>query len=380
MRILFLDQFSDLGGAQQCLLDLLPAIRDEGWSAHVAAPGDGQLAARAVTLGATFEQLPLGNYRSGPKPWTDAVRFVWQTPSLARRINKFAEGTQADLIYVNGPRLLPAAAIAAAASTPVLFHCHNHLPQRAAAIAAGRALRRANATVVGCCRFAIEPIADYVSEERLHVVENGVVEAPERAGASNMRIGMIGRISPEKGQIEFLQAARQVVKAFPNYRFVIAGDVLFDDARADSYHQRVRAEAEGLSVQFLGWRDDVYDVMQQLDILVVPSIQEPGMPRVVLEAQSCGVPIIAFATGGIPEAITDGETGFLINPPTANELAVKLLALLMRSPDQLAVVGQAGRRAWRQRFTLERFRRQMLEYIRAAAGQPTHDGPQRGND
>ena len=373
MRILFLDQFSDLGGAQQCLLDLLPAIRGEGWSTHVAAPGNGKLAARAVEFGATFEQLPLGNYRSGPKTWTEAVRFVWQTPSLARRIKQLAEGAQADLIYVNGPRLLPAASKAAAGSTPVLFHCHNHLDQRVAAIAAGRALHRTNATIVGCCRFAVEPIADYVSEGRLHVVENGVAEAPQRAPVSNMRIGMVGRISPEKGQIEFLQAARQIGKAFPNSRFVIAGDVLFEDARADNYHQRVRAEAEGLPVQFLGWRDDVYSVMQEFDILVVPSIQEPGMPRVVLEAQACGVPIIAFATGGIPEAITHGETGFLINPPTANELAVKMLALLMRSPEQLAVVGQAGRRAWRRRFTLERFRRQMLERIRAAASRPNDD-------
>ena len=380
MRILFLDQFSDLGGAQQCLLDLLPAIRDEGWSAHVAAPGDGQLAARAVEFGATYQQLPLGKYRSGPKPWTDAVRFAWQTPTLARQIKKLAQDTQADLIYVNGPRLLPAAARATTASTPLLFHCHNHLHQRTAAIVAGRALRRVNATVVACCRFAAVPIADYVSEERLHIVENGVAEAPERAGSGNMRIGMVGRISPEKGQIEFLQVARQIVRAFPLYRFVIAGDVLFEDARADSYHRRVRREAEGLPVELLGWRDDVYDVMQQLDILVVPSIQEPGMPRVVLEAQACGVPIIAFATGGIPEALTHGETGFLINPPTANELAAKLLALLMRSPEQLAVVGQAGRRAWRQRFTLETFQRQLLERIRAAAGQPSNDAHRRGND
>lgn len=379
MRILFLDQFSDLGGAQQCLLDLLPAVHDEGWSAHVAAPGNRQLAVRALEYGATFNQLNLGNYRSGPKPWTDAVRFAWQTPALARQIRKLAQDAQANLIYVNGPRLLPAAT-RASGSTPLLFHCHNHLHQRAAAIVAGRALRRANATVIACCRFAAEPIADYVPKERFHIVENGVAGAPKRADANSMRIGMVGRISPEKGQIEFLQSARQIVKAFPEYRFVIAGDVLFDDARAGDYQQRVRAEAEGLPVEFLGWRDDVYGVMQQLDILVVPSIQEPGMPRVILEAQACGVPVIAFATGGIPEAITHGETGFLINPPTAQELAVKLIALLMRSPEQLAVVGQAGRRAWRQRFTLERFRRQMLEHIRAAAGQLTDDGAQRGND
>src|SRR5579859_8167135 len=52
MTILFLDQFSDLGGAQRCLLDLLPAVRDRGWRAHVAAPGDGPLRTHAEKLGA----------------------------------------------------------------------------------------------------------------------------------------------------------------------------------------------------------------------------------------------------------------------------------------------------------------------------------------
>src|SRR5262245_23197705 len=109
MNILFLDQFSDLGGAQRCLLDLLPALRDRGWRAHVAAPGNGYLGARAAELGARFHPIRCESYESGRKSVVDVVRFAVELPRLAREIVRLAHESQADVLYVNGPRLLPAA-------------------------------------------------------------------------------------------------------------------------------------------------------------------------------------------------------------------------------------------------------------------------------
>ncbi len=382
MKILFLDQFSDLGGAQKCLLDLLPAIRREGWSAHVAAPGEGALFDRALAAGATTDKLPLGRYPSGRKSLSESLRFLAEIPRIVSRVRDLIRTRRPDLIYVNGPRLLPAAA-RASENTPVLFHCHNHIQQQAAVFLAKRALRRSQATVVSCCRFASEPLDAALSEGRLHVVENGVGVAPKRdtrVNVNNVRIGMVGRISSEKGQLEFLKAVRPIADALPHSRFVIAGDVLFGDPAAKRYYDRVRAEAEGLPVKFLGWQDDVYSVMRGLDVLIVPSTGEPGMPRVVLEALACGLPIVAFATGGIPEAITDGETGFLVSPPQGNELADRVLALLLHSPDRLQAVGLAGRQVWRERFTLERFQRRMIERIQLAAGRIPDDPPGNPSD
>ncbi|HUG81299.1 MAG TPA: glycosyltransferase family 4 protein [Bryobacterales bacterium] len=377
MRVLFLDQFSDLGGAQKCLLDLLPAMRDIGWSAHVAAPGQGPLRGRAADAGATVSALPTGRYRSGKKSFPDGIRFLLEIPRLAHHIRALIGKHRPDILYVNGPRLLPAAS-RATRNTPLLFHCHNHLHQRFAAALAGRALRRSAATVVACCRFVAEPLQQYVSPDKIHTVENGVVEGPERSGGFNInqaRIGMVARISPEKGHIEFLEAAERLAEAFPHCQFLIAGGVLFGDPAARSYHEQVRARSEGLPVKFLGWQDDIYSVMRGLDILVVPSTREPGMPRVILEAQACGLPIVAFATGGIPEALSDGETGFLVRPSSGTELAAKLIALLLHSPGRIQAAGRAGRQAWQKRFTLERFQRQMIERIRIAAGRPLDDSP-----
>src|SRR5438094_140802 len=109
MNILFLDQFSDLGGAQRCLLDLLPAVRGRGWRAHVAAPGEGRLLTQAAALGAECHSIRCGPYESGRKSVRDVARFAAELPRLAWEIAKLGKQTRAAILYVNAPRLLPAA-------------------------------------------------------------------------------------------------------------------------------------------------------------------------------------------------------------------------------------------------------------------------------
>ena len=83
MNILFLDQFSDLGGAQRCLLEVLPAVTDRGWQAHVAAPGNGELRDRALAFGASYRQIGSGPYQSGRKSISDLFHFARELPKLA---------------------------------------------------------------------------------------------------------------------------------------------------------------------------------------------------------------------------------------------------------------------------------------------------------
>ena len=81
MRILALDQFGELGGAQQCLLDLIPALLERKWEVHVAAP-DGPLAARCRDIGATFSAIRCGPYSRGKKTPRDILRFAFELPGL----------------------------------------------------------------------------------------------------------------------------------------------------------------------------------------------------------------------------------------------------------------------------------------------------------
>src|SRR5437773_4877026 len=107
MNILFIDQFSEIGGAQRCFLDLLPAIQDRGWTVHAALPGDGPFADRLRALGVPVTRIRCGPYQAMVKSVADFARLPLDVASQVRAIRD----RHADLLYVNGPRVLPGAAL-----------------------------------------------------------------------------------------------------------------------------------------------------------------------------------------------------------------------------------------------------------------------------
>ncbi len=363
-NVLFLDQYNQLGGAQRCLLDLLPAFLDAGYETHLAVPGDGPLARAARSRGVATHRIACGAYSSGHKSWSDAAHFGADVPRQAWSIASLASKYRIDLIYVNGPRLLPAAAIGAR-GRPVLFHAHSVVAQEAAMRLSRWALRSTNAAVIAACRFVMAPLMEAIQKGRSRVIYNGVarIECVRRQRANNdpWRVGVIGRIAREKGQLEFIHAARLVLRG-KRCEFVVCGDALFSNPQ---YAQRVYAEAEGLPIEFTGWRDDIRDILLTLDVVVVPSAAVDATPRVILEAFSAGIPVVAFRSGGIPEIVEDGVTGVL-SAPTAPDLAAKLLELFCDGGARLDRLSHRARVVFATRFSLERYRSEVLNAVRHA--------------
>lgn len=375
MRVLFLDQYSDLGGAQQCLLDLLPALAGSGWQASLCLPSAGPMAERAHQMGVDTVLAPLGAYSSGHKSWSEIIRFACDSIRLSQAIEKQVRRFQPHLLYANGPRVLPAAARAARRKrVPLIFHCHNRLSQPASVWLARRSLRGGRAHLISCCRYAAEPLMSCVEPERRHIVFNGVAgplkPLPHRRGSDGYRIGVLGRIAPEKGQAEFLRAARLILQEIPESRFVICGKPLFGDAVAERYLRNLEKQSIGMPVEFTGWQDDIDPLLRSLEVVVVPSIREPATPRVILEAYARGIPVVAFASGGIPEIVVDGETGLLVHALQAEALATSLVTLLKGGPQRLETLGTQGRGEWERRFTVERYQREIIALMGTATAAP----------
>ena len=358
-----MDQFSVMGGAQLCLLDVLDAVERRAWAAHVALPGDGPLVERIRSRGVSVHNIPCGPYRSGSKSFADMIKLpvdVWRQKRIGGGLIRTGK---VDLIYVNGPRLLPSAAVAAQGRVPVLFHAHNRLNQSYAEALAGWSLRHSDATAVACSKYVGQPLARYVREGDLHVIANGTPDAGCRERAfghgKGWRIGLIGRISPEKGQAEFLQAAALLASEFPAARFVICGAPIIP---AGKYFDLVNELARGLPVEFLGWRDDISAVLAEFDLLIVPSHDE-GMGRVVVEAFSAGVPVVAFAAGGIPEVITDGQTGFLVQGVTPEALAARIREVMLSDAEDVRRVATNARKAWEGSYTVAKYQSRITDLM-----------------
>lgn len=293
MRLLFLDQFSEPGGAQQCLLDLLPAVDP----AIAGMPGHGPMFERVRALGHETARIDCGPYASGAKSLADHARFLVETPRLARQIGKLSRAC--DAVYINGPRVLPGAALAGV-RVPVVFHSHSWLPPGATRRMCAMALQRLRAHVIASCRYVANQWEPYANG--LTVVYNGVAppDSPRAPRTGPFTVGCIGRIAPEKGQREFVKVARLINLQRPDARFLIFGATMF--APVD-YEREVRAAAAGLPLEFRGWAENVYDALAEIDVLLVPSKPHEATTRVILEAAAAGVPVVAFPSGGIPEVL-----------------------------------------------------------------------------
>jgi glycosyltransferase involved in cell wall biosynthesis len=226
------------------------------------------------------------------------------------------------------------------------------------------ALRRCSSTAIACCEYA---------GRGLHgsIVQNGVPDAGFRSrryppeGA--WRIGIVGRISPEKGHLLLIDAVRMLVDTGCRIALTVAGASLFGTG---DYETEVRRKAEGLDVRFTGWVENVGETLAELDLLIVPSTAEPGLPRVVLEAFSAGVPVVALPTGGIPEAVRDNVTGFLVQRAAPADVAERLRSVMGGSPAELDRVALNARLEWENYWNVERWRSEVVRSIQSAAKAP----------
>jgi glycosyltransferase involved in cell wall biosynthesis len=356
MKILLLDQFSGAAGGQQCLIDLVPGLLERGWSVNAAIPSGGTLGQRLSALGVRIREFPPLDYSNGRKTPRDVLRFPADTLTLERIIRQ----ERADIVYANGPRILPAAALAA---KKLVFHAHSLVPQFSARMLAQVSIRSRNAVVIAACQFVAKPFPP----RHVRIVYSGVADY-HGAGLARVsglpRVGIIGRISKEKGHIDFLRAAKIILEKVGDCEFVICGAPLHS---GDDYLAEVGTLAKGLPATFLGWRDDIGTVLAGLDVLAVPSSPIDAAPRVIMEAFSAGVPVVAYPSGGIVELIDHNRNGLLTSASSPDALAASLLEII-GNPKQRNKLAECARETYLERFTLARYRQEVAQ---ALAGRET---------
>jgi glycosyltransferase involved in cell wall biosynthesis len=366
MRVLCLDQFSESGGAQLCLRDVLHEIRERGWDATVMAPGDGPLLRFAASIGCKTSVLPLSKYRNGKKSVGDLLSFPFDMIRCARLVR---QARPFDLIYVNGPRLLPAIA---GTSVPVLFHSHSLLNKTYAGLVLYWSLGHQGA-VLTCSEFTASSLRRF-TRQPIKVIYNGVADCyvpGVRQYSKFLRIGILGRIAPEKGHLDFIKAAR-LLRDQREMRFSAIGAALFSDPE---YERVVHEEGRRAGVEFRGWSDTPAHALNELDILAVPSSGIEASTRVIMEALAAGTIVIAYPAGGIPELIRPGYDGVLTRDASAEELATSI-QILAGNPDMRRSLARNGRNTWQTRFTVTRFRREVCDAMQALAANVSHSSAQ----
>jgi glycosyltransferase involved in cell wall biosynthesis len=186
-------------------------------------------------------------------------------------------------------------------------------------------------------------------------------------------VGIVGRLVPIKGHVDFLEAARIVGEKKEKVAFVIVGD---GELRAELEEAAGRLPIRD-RIFFAGWRHDLDAVYASLDIVVQTSYNE-GLPFALIEAMASGKPMIATDVGGVAELIVEGVTGYLTPEHDPETLAERLFRLL-DDPSLARSMGEAGRKFAFERFEKRRMVRDMVEFYddllrRKGLTPPIHKG------
>lgn len=178
---------------------------------------------------------------------------------------------------------------------------------------------------------------------------NAFHPAPKLAGIPCVML--VARMLWDKGIGEFIEAARILADQGVGARFILVGDT--DYANPAAIPEHVLLDWHGKwGVDYWGRREDMPRVWQFADIACLPSYRE-GMPKSLLEAAACGLPIVTTDAPGCQEVIIDGQEGFLVQPKDAKSLA-KALRYLIERPELRRTMGEKARKRAEAVFCQER--------------------------
>ncbi|MDP8260443.1 MAG: GT4 family glycosyltransferase PelF [Candidatus Gygaella obscura] len=176
---------------------------------------------------------------------------------------------------------------------------------------------------------------------------------PDERNKQDFTIGIIGRLTPLKGHVHFLNAAAKLHRIIPNLRIWIVGDAA---KNKQDYKEELKTLCRKLGiaerVDFLGYQKDIASILSKMNILVLSTVTEEAFGRVIIESQAAGVPVVATRVGGVIDIIKDNETGILVNP--ADSEAIKNAVIRFYNDDSFTNSLALKARAYvEERFTLE---------------------------
>lgn len=186
---------------------------------------------------------------------------------------------------------------------------------------------------------------------------------PEKADATSFRkdigvgpdvplIGTVGMLRVMKGHTYLLSAAAEIVREFPSAMFVIVGDTAFESNIKERLAEQIAELGIGDNIIMAGYRDDIPNIMAGLDVFVLASIKNEGVPQVITQAMAMKRPVVGTNVGSVYEQIIDKETGFLIEKANSAEIRDSVVALL-RNPAVGKEMGEKGRKLVEERFSLK---------------------------
>lgn len=368
-KLVFINDIGTWGGAEKIFYQILKGVNNqkEIFQPYAILGSEGLLAdkIRQLSIPVYIEPIP-----------EDSRDFI----SLAKwgiKVSRAVKLLRPDLIHINNIRgILFASFLLKLLRKPIIWHEHNIQSLFIRKMILNMLAMWLPNRIIAVSGAVANSYWDIVRNRKIQVIHNALdLSEFSRENLTNIRkefdisdetniVTMASVLRPWKGHEYFIRAAQLVKMKFPESKFLILGEETIK--REKGYKQWLIELSKSLGLEnniiFMGFRDDVPNVLLQSDVIVLPSVFPDPFPTVILEAMAAGKPIVATNVGGVPEMVVDGETGLLVPPKNYEAMANAILKLL--TDNELARrLGKCGLNRLTTTFTINRFNREITEVL-----------------
>lgn len=383
MKILFYSHTGKVSGAENVLLLILKKLNRSRFTPFAVCPAEGELTEKFQELNVPFKTVQ-----------TLKARFTWRIDLLFKYLISFFQtirelrsevsDTNPDLIHANSIRAgLVATTATIGTKTPVFWHLQDELKPHPIStairlfVAFSKRVRLISASKATAESFYGKLLKTFGKNTPLQVVYNSIelekfdfkpenrtkIREEFNLNESEYLLGIIGQITPRKGQLELIQIFAETLKENSNSTLLIVGKPMFnqDHEYLEKIKETITEKGLENRVRLLGQRSDVPAIMQALDVLVINSKSE-AFVVVGVEGMACRTPVIATDAGGTREMIKHRENGLIVQFGDKESLKNSILEL-RANPDLRKKFAERGEIFARKNLNAEKFILDLEEFF-----------------
>jgi glycosyltransferase involved in cell wall biosynthesis len=376
MKILMLHVTTDLYGSSKILYLVAHKLRKDGNEVHLAVSENGPLIDLFKRIGAKTHLIRLGVLRKRYMSFSGLINRISVIISAHTKLYRLAKSEKFDLIYTNTTPVIIGGLLSKTTGLPNIWHLHEIIDPHGSLIQRvfAKIIKSTSKKVIVVSNAVYNNWVPYLGKEKLNRIYNGIpleiIAQPEinlkkdlNFNNGDILIGMIGRLNVGKGQFYFLQIAKELTKINSNLKFILVGDAFsgYEYLYSELQSRIIEMDLQN-HVFYLGYKDNIAQIIQEIDILVLPSIKPDSFSTVILEAMSMGKPVVATAQGGALEQVLDGVTGIHI-PINEPIQAAKKMQHLILDVNFRELCGVNGKKRFEQNYTLDVFEKNISQLI-----------------
>ncbi|MCH7401645.1 glycosyltransferase family 4 protein [Belliella kenyensis] len=354
-RILMLHSSSDLYGASKIFLISIQALKKYGFEIDVVLSEDGPLITEIEKEGVHVHIQKLGILRRKYFNISGLINRASTLFDAHSFLGKLIESRKIDIVYSNTSAVLVGGWIAKKHNLPHVTHLHEIIESPSwLRRFLGRVINKHADLVLAVSQAVTDSWVENIHPSKIKLLYNGIPHQPYHQITSKINqelpkesegkilIGMIARVNHWKGQHYFIDIAVQLSKSENNLHFIIVGDAYPGTEHfVDNLLRKIARSGIEEKISYLGYRSDIPEILNTLDIFILPSILPDPLPTTVLEAMAAAKPVIATDIGGAREMVVEGDTGVFIPYDNAVIAAQRILPIV-QNPKLIRQMGLKG--------------------------------------